>query len=183
MTQSIPAATATTATTPSTSATRLAAIGPTTIVLTVALTALEWWMMRQPENGAGLAATIGALAMTLPLLVARRHPVLAITLLAGAAVANGLLFGDYVRCAAAFPAVVYGAYAVGAWSRDRGHGRGWLASVGGLAVAIVAIVAQYQWDRALHADPAFLAMGTAAVGIAWGLGTGWDALMARQGRR
>ena len=181
MTQSIPAAAAELDTSSSTS--RLAALGPTTIVLTVALTALEWWMMRSPENAAGLAATIGALAMTLPLLVARRQPVLAVTLLAGAAVANGLIFGDYVRCAAAFPAVVYGAYAVGAWSRDRGHGRGWIGSISGLAIAVVGIVAQYVWDRALHADPGFVAMGTAAVAVAWGLGTVWDALMARQGRR
>jgi len=181
MTQSIPAAAADTRS--PTSTTRLAAVGPVTIVLTAALTAIEWWIMRQPENAAGLAATIGALAMTLPLLVARRQPVLAVTLLAGAAVANGLVFGDYVRCAAAFPAVVYGAYAVGAWSRDRGHGRGWTRSVAGLAMAVVAVVAQYLWDPALHADPAFLAMGPAAVLVAWGLGTGWDALMARTGRR
>lgn len=182
MTQSIPtAAAAETGLTTSTS--RLAALGPVTIVVTVALTAVEWWIMRQPENAAGLAATIGALAMTLPLLVARRQPVLAVALLAGAAVANGLVFGDFIRCAAAFPAVVYGAYAVGAWSRDRGHGRGWMRSVAGLALAIGAVVAQYLWDPALHADPAFLAMGPAALVLAWGLGTGWDALMARQGRR
>ena len=181
MTQSIPAAAAELDTSSSTS--RLAALGPTTIVVTAALTAIEWWVMRQPENDAGLVATIAALAMTLPLLVARRQPLLAVTLLAGAAVANGLIFGDFVRCAAAFPAVIYGAYAVGAWSRDRGHGRGWLQSLAGLVMTLVAVVAQYLWDPALHADAAFLTVGPPAVVVAWGLGTGWDALMVRQGRR
>ena len=50
-------------------------------------------------------------------------------------------------------------------------------------LAMVAIVAQYRWDPALHADAGFLAMGPAAVLVTWGVGTGWDALMARRGRR
>src|SRR4029079_12831463 len=44
MTQSIPAAAADTRSPTSTSATRLAAVGPVTIVLAAALTAIAWWI-------------------------------------------------------------------------------------------------------------------------------------------
>lgn len=187
MTQSIPAAAAaapvTTSPTPVALTGRLASMGPTTIVVAAVLTSIEWWTMHQPENAAGPAAAIGALALTLPLLVARRRPLVAVALLAAAAVANGLLFGDFVRCAAAFPAVLFAAFAVGAWNRDLGRGRGWSSSLVGIVLAIAALVAQYRWDPALHSDVFFLVMGPGLVLVAWGAGTGWDALMARRGRR
>lgn len=161
--------------------TRLVAAGPTTITVAVLLTAVEWWAMRDPENSAGIAATIGALAMTAPLVIARRRPVLAVALLAVAAVANGLLFGEFIRCAGAFPAVAFAAFAVGAWSR--GHTRAWGPSILGLALALGAVAAQYRWDPALHTGTEFLAFGPPIVVLAWAVGTGWDALMARRGRR
>lgn len=160
---------------------RLLSVGPTTVVVAAGLTALEWSVMQLPENAAGTAASIGALAMTVPLVIARRRPVVAVAVLAVAAVMNGLLFGDFTRCAGAVPAVLFAAFAVGAWSR--GRSRGWTSSLVGLLLAVVAILAQYRWDPALHADAGFLAMGPAAVLVAWGAGTGWDALMARRGRR
>ncbi len=96
---------------------RLLSVGPTTVVVAAGLTALEWSVMQLPENAAGTAASIGALAMTVPLVIARRRPVVAVAVLAVAAVMNGLLFGDFTRCAGAVPAVLFAAFAVGAWSR------------------------------------------------------------------
>ena len=186
MTQSIPAAAvagnthAASTTGPSLTG-RLVALGPTTVAVAAVLTAVEWWVMREPENSAGVAATIGALAMTAPLVIARRRPVLAVALLTVAAVANGLLFGDFIRCAGAFPAVAYAAFAVGAWSR--GRSRSWAPSILGLALALGAVMAQYRWDPALHTGAEFLAFGPPIVVLAWVVGTGWDALMARRGRR
>jgi hypothetical protein len=186
MTQSIPTAasaetTHAVATTGPSLTGRLAALGPTTIAVAAILTAVEWWAMRDPENSAGVAATVGALAMTAPLVIARRRPVVAVALLAVAAVANGLLFGDFIRCAGAFPAVVFAAFAVGAWSRERS--RAWSPSIVGLALALGAVMAQYRWDPALHIGAEFLAFGPPLVVLAWVVGTGWDALMARRGRR
>jgi hypothetical protein len=61
----------------------------------------------------GVVASIGVLAMTLPVAWCRRWPLAAAGVLAAAAVLNGVLFGPMVRCGAALPAVFLVAFAVG----------------------------------------------------------------------
>jgi len=61
----------------------------------------------------GTAASVGVLAMTIPVAWRRRWPLTAAATLAVGAVGNGLLFGTMVRCGAALPAVFLVAFSVG----------------------------------------------------------------------
>jgi hypothetical protein len=90
-----------------------------------------------PHGGA--AASIGVLAMTLPVAWRRPRPVAAAAVMAAAALLNGLVFGSMVRCGAVLPAIFLVAYAVGAW-RDRA----WSAA--GLALCAVAVIAEALYD-------------------------------------
>ena len=88
----------------------------------------------------GVAASVGVLAMTLPVAWRRPAPLAAAAVMGAAALLNGLVFGPMVRCGACLPAVFLVAFAVGvrrdrAWSavgtaalRGRGRGRGSLRS-------------------------------------------------------
>ena len=67
---------------------------------------------------AGAGATVGVLAMTLPVAWRRRAPVAAAAVLAAAALLNGLVFGPLVRCGPALPAVFLVAFTIGT-IRDR----------------------------------------------------------------
>ena len=82
-----------------------------------------------PHGGAG--ATLGVLAMTLPVAWRRPAPLTAAGVMAGAAVLNGLLFGSMVRCGATLPAFFLVAYAVGARSSRAQAAGGLLLCVGG----------------------------------------------------
>jgi hypothetical protein len=64
-----------------------------------------------PHGGAG--ASVGVLAMTLPVAWRQRAPLAAAAALAIAAVLNGLLFGPMVRCGPALPALFLVAFAAG----------------------------------------------------------------------
>jgi hypothetical protein len=64
-----------------------------------------------PHGGA--AASVGVLAMTLPVAWCRRWPLTAAGVLAAAAVLNGLLFGQMVRCGATLPAIFLVTFVVG----------------------------------------------------------------------
>ena len=157
---------------------RLLWLGPTGILVAVGLSVLEWLVVRGPGNDGSVAAAMLALLMTAPVLLARRWPIVAAAVVAGAAVLNGLLFGDLVRCAGAFPAVCYIAFAVGARSRE--GGRSWTWSFAGLGLVVAALVAQYVWDPALNADPSFLWFGPGIALLAWVAGTGWSLLSERR---
>ena len=65
------------------------------------------------EQAGGVAASVAATAMTLPVAVARRAPLAAAGILATAAAANELFFGHLIRCGAALPAVFFVAYLAG----------------------------------------------------------------------
>ncbi len=157
---------------------RLLWLGPTGIVVAVGLSVVEWLVVRGPDNDGSVAAAALALLMTAPVILARRWPIAAAAAVAGAAVLNGLLFGELVRCAGAFPAVCYIAFAVGA--RSRAGGRSWARSFAGLGLAVAALVAQYVWDPALNADSSFLWFGPGVALLAWAAGTGWSVLSERR---
>ena len=79
------------------------------------------------------------------MVLARRFPVVAASVVAVAAVVNGLVFDDLIRCAGAVPAALYIAFAVGARSRETGRGWGWTGV--GFAITITGLIAQWVWDR------------------------------------
>jgi hypothetical protein len=157
---------------------RLLWLGPTGVVVAVGLSVVEWLVVRAPGDNGSVAAASLALLMTAPVILARRWPIVAAAFVAGAAVLNGLLFGDLVRCAGAFPAVCYIAFAVGA--RARTGGRSWARSFAGLGLAVAALLAQYVWDPALNADSSFLWFGPGVALLAWTAGTGWSVLSERR---
>ncbi len=157
---------------------RLRWLGPTGIVVAIGLSVVEWLVVRGPDNDATIMAALLALTMTLPVMLARRWPVPAAAVVAAAALVNGLLFPDLVRCAGAFPAAVFIAYAVGAWSRE--HGRRWAWPIAGLLISVGGVLVQYVWDPALHADPFFLVFGPGVILIGWAAGIGWSMLVARR---
>ena len=76
------------------------------------------------SHGGSVAACVAATAMTAPVAFARRAPIAAAVILAGAAAGNELFFGHLIRCGATLPAVFYVAYVAG-------------AAVGGWACAII----------------------------------------------
>jgi signal transduction histidine kinase len=95
-----------------------------------------------PHGGAG--ASIGVLAMTLPVAWRRRAPLAAASVLAAAAPLNGLLFGPMVRCGPALPALFLVVFASG--SRC---GRGW--SVAGLVLCAAGLVGEALYDPQIGA--------------------------------
>jgi hypothetical protein len=158
---------------------RLRYIGITGIVAAVVFSVAGWMLVMEEGNNGSVAAAIGILFMTAPVVLARRQPILAVSIVALAAIVNGLLWDDIIRCGAAVPALVYIAFAVG--SRSRTGGRGWGWPFLGLAIALVAVVAQRLWDPVL--DNSGLAFAGALVLVAWGAGLGWAAIEPRIRRR
>jgi hypothetical protein len=90
-----------------------------------------------PHGGA--AASVGVLAMTLPVAWRRPAPLAAAAVMAAAALLNGLVFGPMVRCGAFLPAIFLVAYAAGV-RRDRA------ASAAGLLLCAAAVVAEGLYD-------------------------------------
>jgi hypothetical protein len=84
----------------------------------------------------GIAASLAVLAMTAPVAIARRDPLLAAEILAAGAAFNWLAIGHMVRCGAALPAAFYVAFTIG--SRSRTTRRTWL----GMALVAVNIACQ-----------------------------------------
>jgi signal transduction histidine kinase len=95
-----------------------------------------------PHGGAG--ASIGVLAMTLPVAWRRRATLAAAAVLAIAAVVNGLLFGPMVRCGPALPALFLVVFAAG--SRC-GRGR----SATGLLLCAAGVVGEALYDPRIGA--------------------------------
>ncbi len=87
----------------------------------------------------GTAASVGVLAMTLPVAWRRPAPLAAAAVMAAAALLNGLVFGPMVRCGASLPAIFLVAYAAGV-RRDRA------ASAAGLLLCAAAVVAEGLYD-------------------------------------
>ncbi len=160
-----------------TPARRLRWLGPVGIVAAVGFSVAEWMVVRGPDNDGTVPQTLLALTMTAPVVLARRWPVPAAAAVLVAALVNGLVYPDLVRCAGAIPAAIYIAFAAGAWSRE--NGRSWAWPIAGLLLSAGGVVAQYAWDPALHADSSFLVFGPGLVTIGWAAGVGWSLLARR----
>ena len=161
--------------------TRIREVGITGLLVAVVLSVLGILLVFSPDNNGSLPAAVGILFMTVPVILARRQPLYAVGIVAGAAIVNGLLSGDVIRCGAAFPALLYITFAVGA--RSRLDGGSWRAPVIGLALAMVSVAAQQAWDPAL--DGGFLVLAIPLVLLTWGAGLAWAARSSRisNGRR
>jgi signal transduction histidine kinase len=114
------------------------------LLLSAWAVALTSGLERTGHRHGGAAASIGVLAMTLPVAWRRRAPIAAAATLGVAAVLNGLLFGSMVRCGPALPAVFLVAFALGSGS-SRGHV--WA----GLILCAGNVVAQAFYDPQLGA--------------------------------
>jgi hypothetical protein len=109
------------------------------VILSGYAVALTSGVLRTGHPHGGVAASIGVLAMTLPVAWRRPAPVAAAAVMAAAALLNGLVFGPMVRCGAFLPAIFLVAYAVGV-RRDRA------ASATGLALCAAAVIAEALYD-------------------------------------
>jgi len=160
---------------------RIRWIGVTGVVVAVLLSIAGVLLVLSPENEGTAAAAFGVVFMTAPVALARRWPILAVSIASGAAIVNGLLADDIVRCGAALPALLYICFAIGARASVRFPGQqgfSWFRPILGLAVAFVSVVAQGVWDPALGSD--FYPFGGGLVLLAWGAGLGWAALDGRR---
>ena len=108
-----------------------------------------------------LGASIGVLAMTLPVAWCRRAPVAAAAVLAFGAVLNSVLFGSMVRCGAALPAVLIVAFFVSARS-DRAR-----AGVG-IAFCAINVTAQAVSDPQLGAQQVALLLPVLGMFVVFG---------------
>ena len=108
-----------------------------------------------------LGASIGVLAMTLPVAWCRRAPVPAAGVLAFGAVLNSVLFGSMVRCGAALPAVLIVAFFVSARS-DRAR-----AGVG-IAFCAINVTAQAVSDPQLGAQQVALLLPVLGMFVVFG---------------
>jgi hypothetical protein len=158
---------------------RLRYIGITGIIAAVVFSVAGWVLVMEEGNNGSVAAAIGILFMTAPVVLARRQPILAVSIVALAAIVNGLLWDDIIRCGAAIPALLYIAFAVG--SRSRIGGRSWGWPFLGLAIALVSVAAQRLWDPVL--DDSGLIFAGVLVLVAWGAGLGWAAIESRVRQR
>ena len=98
---------------------------------------------------AGAAAAVMVLLMTLPVIWRRRAPIWVSAVLAIGAILNVVVIGDMVRCAAALPALLLCAYAIGRYpARPR-----WAAAITGLSFLLVSAGVQGWTDPELSGSP------------------------------
>lgn len=98
---------------------------------------------------AGAAAAVTVLVMTLPVIWRRRAPVWVAAGLALGATVNVAVIGDMIRCAAALPALLVCAYAIGRYpARPR-----WAAAILGLSFLLVSAGVQGFTDPELAGSP------------------------------
>ena len=114
------------------------------VILSAYAVALTSGVVRTSHPHGGVAASIGVLAMTLPVAWCRRWPLAAAGVLTAAAVLNGVLFGPMVRCGAALPAVFLVAFATGVRC-DRAR------SAAGLLLCAGAVAAEGLYDPQIEA--------------------------------
>jgi len=114
------------------------------VILSAYAVALTSGVVHTGHPHGGVAASIGVLAMTLPVAWCRRWPLAAAGVLAAAAVLNGVLFGPMVRCGAALPAVFLVAFATGV-RYDRAR------SAAGLLLCAGAVAAEGLYDPQIGA--------------------------------
>ena len=111
---------------------------------------------------AGPAAAVLALAMTAPVIWRRRAPAGVAAALALGAIVNVAVIGDMIRCAAALPALLVCAYAIGRYpARPR-----WAAAILGLSFLLVSAGVQGATDPELSGSP--FAEGLAEIALVLG---------------
>jgi signal transduction histidine kinase len=108
---------------------------------------------------AGLAASLAVLAMTVPVVFARRAPVLAAATLAAGAGLNWGAIGSLTRCGAGLPAVFFVAFAIGSRCRQR------QAALLGAALLVVNLVCQGYSDPQLGGPGVLTLMVPIAAGF------------------
>lgn len=118
------------------------------VVLAAALAALVLAIGTGAVHPAGprvsFAAAVGALAMTVPIVLRRRTPLAVAAILAIAALLNGLIFGPLVRCGVALPVIFLVAFSVAArYGRRTG--------AAGLLVCAAAVIAEGLYDPQIEA--------------------------------
>jgi signal transduction histidine kinase len=84
------------------------------VALSVYAAGLTSGVLHTNHPHGGVGASIGVLAMTLPVAWRRPAPLVVAGVMAASAVLNGLIFGSMVRCGATLPALFLVVYAVGA---------------------------------------------------------------------
>jgi hypothetical protein len=109
------------------------------VILSGYAVALVGGVMHTGYPHGGAAASVGVLAMILPVAWRRPAPLVAAAVMGAAALLNGLVFGPMVRCGPFLPAVFLVAFSVGV-RRDRA------ASAAGLLLCAAAIVAEALYD-------------------------------------
>jgi signal transduction histidine kinase len=127
------------------------------IVLSVGIFVLVHVHLDPTDPHGSVPAGIAAVAMTLPVLWARRWPLAAAATVAAASLANWLLVGHYIRCGAALPAAFWIACVLGLRVRDRL----WMV---GLALLLIDVLAQCFGDPQLD-PPTILAAGPITIGF------------------
>jgi signal transduction histidine kinase len=110
----------------------------------------------------GWTAALAVLLMTLPVVLARRRPLITAAALAVGAGVNWLVIGQLVRCGATLPAVFYTAFMIGSRCRRR-------QTLVGLALLAVSIVCQGASDPKLGSPAVAVVMVPVAL-IFMGLG-------------
>jgi hypothetical protein len=108
---------------------------------------------------AGAAAAILVLLMTAPVIWRRTAPVWASAVLAIGAIVNVAVIGDMVRCAAALPALLVCAYALGRYPVQPR----WAAAGAGLAFLLVSAGVQGWTDPELSGSPHLTGLAESAV--------------------
>ena len=106
---------------------------------------------------AGLAGALCVLLMTLPVVIARRSPLVAAGALVVGALVNWGAIGHYVRCGAALPAVFYVAFVIGSRSRGRERYLGEALLIGSIVVQCESDPQLYPVSTALYFIPISLA--------------------------
>jgi hypothetical protein len=108
---------------------------------------------------AGAAAAVLVLLMTAPVIWRRRAPVWASAVLAIGAIVNVAVIGDMVRCAAALPALLVCAYALGRYPVQPR----WAAAGAGLAFLLVSAGVQGFTDPELSRSPHLTGLAESAL--------------------
>jgi hypothetical protein len=117
---------------------------------------------------AGAAAAVMVLLMTLPVIWRRRAPVWVSAVLAIGAIVNVMVIGDMVRCAAALPALLVCAYAIGRYpARLRGA-----AAITGLSFLLVSAGVQGWTDPELSGSPHVTGLAESALVLLFFLAAG-----------
>jgi hypothetical protein len=117
---------------------------------------------------AGAAAAVMVLLMTLPVIWRRRAPVWVSAVLAIGAIVNVMVIGDMVRCAAALPALLVCAYAIGRYpARPRGA-----AAITGLSFLLVSAGVQGWTDPELSGSPHVTGLAESALVLLFFLAAG-----------